>query len=120
MKTIDLKPFKSSATTVFTGRPQGQQVREKLNLESIDKSNEAVEIIIPEDTTSFNPSFFLGLLFGSIKNLGPQKFKDKYHLKISTQDSELYHVIDKNVQDGLRNAINTINSKTGLNSMFNF
>lgn len=113
---LELSPYKKPTTTVFTGRPQGYEVREKLKLESIDKSADTVEIIIPEDTTSFNPSFFLGLLFDSIKKLGMEKFREKYRLVISTQDEELHRIIDSNLQDGFRNAANSLNKRTGLNS----
>jgi hypothetical protein len=115
---IELAPYKNPTTTVYTGRPQGIEVREKLKLEAIDKSSDKVEILIPEDTTSFNPSFFLGLLYGSIQKLGIEKFKEKYNLIITTPDKELYKVIDSNLQDGFRNALNSLNKRTGLNSTF--
>lgn len=115
---IDLQPYKNTSTSVYTGRPQGVQVREKLKLSTLDSNDEHVELIIPEDTTSFNPSFFLGLLFGSIQKLGLDKFKQKYQITIATKDPDLYNVIDSNIKDGFRNAYNSLNNKTGLNSRF--
>jgi len=115
---IDLATYKKNSTTVYTGRPQGVDVRKELKLDTIDKQPDVVEIVIPPDTTSFNPSFFLGLLYESIQKLGIEKFKNKYHLIISTKDEELYKAIDSNVQDGFRNALNSLNKRTGLNSTF--
>ena len=111
---INLQPFKNSTSSVFTGRPQGEQAREKLNLSSIDNNEENVDIIIPADTTSFNPSFFLGLLFHSIQKLGIEKFKEKYNFIISTDDPNLHDVIENNINDGYRNAINSLKNKNGL------
>ena len=74
---VNLGKYKSHSTTVFTGRPQGKQVRDELGLDKIDKSKEIVTFIIPEDTSSINPSFFLGLLFESYKFL-KDKFLEKY------------------------------------------
>jgi hypothetical protein len=113
-----LKPFKNTTTTVYTGRPQGIDVRQKLNLEACDRNNETIELVIPEDTTSFTPSFFLGLLYGSIQKLGMEKFKEKYRLIIATDDNELRKVLDTDIQDGFRNALNSLQKRTGLNSTF--
>lgn len=115
---IDLQPYKNTSSSVFTGRPQGIQVREKLKLSDLDTTDEQVDIIIPEGTTSFNPSFFLGLLYGSIQRLGLDKFREKYHIVISTEDEDLHSVLDGNIKDGFRNALNSLNKKTGLNTGF--
>ena len=66
----------------FAGREEGKMVREKLALTLKDYDEYRYEIIIPEDTTSFEPSFYLGLLFGSVKKLGWDKFAQKYRLYI--------------------------------------
>ena len=78
---VNLGKYKSHSTTVFTGRPQGKQVRDELGLDKIDKSKEIVTFIIPEDTSSINPSFFLGLLFESYKFL-KDKFLEKYKFEL--------------------------------------
>lgn len=111
----NLREFRGNQSTLFTGRPQGTQAREKLKLDELDKdSNLKVVFEIPEDTTSFNPSFFLGMLFPSIKSLGVEKFKNKYSFEIKTLNINTKKVILENIEDGMRNALNVLNNKTGL------
>lgn len=46
MKTIKLtKAHRGPSSTMFTGRLQGYQVREELNLNQLDKDNEEYEIL---------------------------------------------------------------------------
>nr|DAS87786.1 MAG TPA: protein of unknown function DUF4325 [Caudoviricetes sp.]DAY16232.1 MAG TPA: protein of unknown function DUF4325 [Caudoviricetes sp.] len=108
-KNIDLKNYKNSNSTVFTGRPQGKDVREKLKLNELDKDDGVVNIIIPKGTTSFNPSFYLGLLYDSFKNLG-EDFDNKYKFVIEDDDQEIRRVIEANLEDGKRNAFNSLNN----------
>lgn len=105
---INLGQYKSPSTSVFTGRPQGEQVRIKLKLDQLDKSNEIVTFLIPADTTSINPSFFLGLLFKSYKTL-KNEFAKKYIFQFDTNNPETKKVLQKNIEDGLRNAENSVN-----------
>lgn len=114
-KIIDLTKFRGNKSSLFTGRPQGLEAREVLKLDELDK-NKDLEIIfeIPEGTTSFNPSFYLGLLYPSFKVLGIDGFSSKYTFEIKTIDEGTKKVILENLEDGLRNAINELNKKTGL------
>jgi len=114
MRELNLRQYRPVSSFSFSGRPQGEKVREKLKLSEIDRTNEEVELIIPSDTTSFNPSFFLGLLYESIQKLGFDKFNNKYKIKIETEDPERREFISNNIADGFRNASNSINKKTGL------
>lgn len=66
----------------FIGRTEGEKVREELALNPKDYDEYRYEIIMPEDTMSFEPSFYLGLLFGSVKKLGWDKFAQKYRLNL--------------------------------------
>ena len=109
-KEINLRDYKNINTTVFTGRPQGRGVRDKLKLDDLDKdSNIKVDIIIPKGTTSFNPSFYLGLLYDSFKYL-KEKFDEKYNFVIEDTDDEIKRVILANLEDGKRNAFNSLNN----------
>lgn len=63
--------------TSFIGRKVGQMAREELSLNQKDYDEYRYEIIMPEDTASFEPSFYLGLLFDSVKKLGWDKFAQK-------------------------------------------
>ena len=123
MKTIniDLSNYKSSKSSIFTGRPQGEDVRKKLNLDKYDNSNDCVVFEIPDNTISFNPSFYLGLLFDSYKKLKLDEFEKKYSFKIKSNNEDILRVLNKDLADGKRNAINSLEvPNSGLGSFFNF
>lgn len=83
-------------STSFSGRREGREVRKKHNLDEKDKDDNSYIVLMPQDTTSFNPSFFLGLFYQSIKKLGIEKFQKKY---VFSYD---------NLYESLRNVIKTI------------
>jgi hypothetical protein len=109
-QSIDLYEFRGQKSTTFTGRPQGEQAREKLKLDALDKDGSVREIHlrIPAGTTSFNPSFYLGLLFKSIERLGVEQFQHRYKLDVADENPELQRILRNNINDGFRNALNTI------------
>lgn len=114
MREIDLRNYRPVNSFSYSGRPQGESVRKTLNLNQLDVENEEITIKIPPDTTSFNPSFFLGLLYDSIEKLGMDNFRSKYHLEMETQNPLLRAALNKNIEDGYRNASNSLNDKSGL------
>lgn len=71
-----------SQNTTFVGREEGQRVREELALNQKDYDEYRYEIIMPEGTTSPEPSFYLGLLFDSVKKLGWDKYAQKYRFNL--------------------------------------
>lgn len=73
-----------STNTSFEGRNEGQKVREDLALDQKDYDEYRYEIIMPEDTTSFESSFYLGLLFDSVKKLGWDKYAQKYRFNLDS------------------------------------
>jgi hypothetical protein len=116
---IDLSNYKSGKATIFTGRPQGEAVREKLKLD--EKDNELKSVVIfalPIDTTSFNPSFYLGLLFKSYQTLGIEGFESKYSFDFVTDDEATKKVLISNLEDGKRYAINSLNPVSSFKSLF--
>jgi hypothetical protein len=115
-RKIDLVKYRGDNSTLFTGRPQGNQVREELNLDREDLLPDPVIFIIPGGTTSFNPSFFLGLLFKSIEKLGKDGFEKKYTIDYSAVDTEYQEIISDDIADGMRHAYNSINNDTGFSS----
>ncbi len=117
-KKIDLAKYRGDNSTLFTGRPQGNQVRKELQLDEEDILSDHVIFLIPKGTTSFNPSFFLGLLFKSIETLGKEGFEKKYTLDYSSVDEEYHEIIRDDIADGMRHAINSINNDTGFSSFF--
>lgn len=109
---IELKNYRPHNSTSFSGRPQGVAARKEMKISELDKQDDSdVELIIPADTTSFNPSFFLGLLYESIKKLGLEGFKKKYHWIIETENEDRKRALMKNIEDGYRSALNSMNDK---------
>jgi restriction endonuclease Mrr len=63
---------------VFTGRDRGKSVREKSKLDRIEQNNDSIEIIIPDNIYSINPSFFEELFVNVVKKLGKEEFMNKF------------------------------------------
>ena len=118
-KKINLLKYRGNESSLFTGRPQGEAARADLNLNKNDKEKKTIAFIIPKETTSFNPSFYLGLLFESIKYFGFEEFEKYYTFEIADEDPEIRKVLQTNLDDGKRNALNTIMGKTGLGRFIN-
>ncbi|WP_432712709.1 hypothetical protein [Pedobacter sp.] len=114
MAKFNLKEYRPPNSFAFIGRTQGELARKNLNLDSLDKTKESIELIVPKDTTSFNPSFFLGLLYNSISKLGVSDFRKKYSFVYETESASLKDILRKNIEDGIRNATNSLNNKSGL------
>lgn len=111
-KAIDLTKYRGHRSTVFTGRPQGEDARRELQLNDLDRGDQPVRIIIPTGTTSFNSSFYLGLLYDSIKHLGEDGFKQKYILEVKDPNHDTQRSIRRNLEDGLRQALNAMRGKS--------
>lgn len=114
---IDLTPFRGILSTSFTGRVQGQDVRKKLKLEKIERNYLSIQIKIPQGTTSFNPSFFLGLFYKSIKSLGSiDEFNKKYQFTFDENEDEiLKKIIRQNITEALNYAKSSlIDSEKGF------
>jgi len=118
-KRIDLLKFRGNDSSLFTGRTQGEAARKELKLDSNDKIGQEIIFIIPDGTSSFNPSFYLGLLYDSIKYLGFDEFEKLYTFEIADDDPAIKKVLRTNLNDGKRNALNTILGKTSLSRFFN-
>lgn len=116
MKKIELiKEHRGGVnSTSFTGRNEGALVRSKLGLTSLDKDNENYVVVMPNDTTSFNPSFYLGLFYKSINFLKWQKFSEKYVFDLSNFSEDLRNIIQRNLEECERKAKNELNGLTGL------
>jgi hypothetical protein len=116
---IDLSSYKSDKSTVFTGRLQGEITRKKLKLDVIDANEKTVVIfLLPDDTTSFNPSFYLGMLFKTYQTLGIDKVDFKYRFEFVTKDETIRKVLIDNLEDGKRYAINSLNSMSSFKSLY--
>lgn len=97
-KIFKLQSFIDENSKVFTGRDEGEKVRLELKLEDYDYTDTIIEVIIPKGVISFNPSFFLGMFGPTIKNLGEEKFRQKY--KFNCNECVL-----EDIEDGIRKAV---------------
>lgn len=116
MKTINIdKSFRGgSKSTTFSGRKEGQEARKRMQLDELDNNNEPIVITIPEDTTSFNPSFFLGLFYPSVEKLkSVDAFKKKYILSLENLPEELKRYIQEDYDDCYNRCENELNNRTG-------
>jgi hypothetical protein len=120
VEEIILTPIQRGiSSTTFTGRPQGMQLRGTLNLDTLDLDNNKYIVRVPEGTTSFNPSFYLGLFFPSYKKLkGIEGFKAKYEIIFNEEDIILKTLLEILLKDCEREAQNEYYGKTGLDSIF--
>lgn len=86
MKTVEniinLEDFRAKEgnriSKVFTGRDRGKYVREKSHIDEIEKKYESINIIIPENIYSINPSFFEEFLVNVVRKLGKEAFLKKF------------------------------------------
>jgi hypothetical protein len=107
-KRISLLKYRGDHSSLYTGRPQGLETRKELELDKNDNAKNQVTFIIPKGTTSFNPSFFLGLLFDSIRNLGIEDFDKYYNFEIEETEPSIIKVLKENLEDAKRNAKNAL------------
>ncbi len=102
-------------STSFSGRSEGREVRKVHKLDEKDKDDCVYDVYIPHNTTSINPSFFLGLFYSSVKKLGMEKFKKKYVFCYDELQENLRNVIRNNIEKCFVRAQNELNGITGLN-----
>lgn len=81
--TINLEDFRVVAkdgtiAKVFTGRDRGEDVRKASKIDEIERKYDTVNIIIPDNIYSINPSFFEELFVNVVLKLGKEKFRDKF------------------------------------------
>lgn len=118
MKTIELtKSHRGGGkSTTFSGRPEGKKVRQVLNIDKCDSDNEVYKVVVPEDTTTFNTSFFLGLFFESIEKLkNIDTFKKKYIIDFDNiEDEEVREILLEDIEDAYVRANNELNGVSGL------
>lgn len=117
VRKIDMLKYRGgSKSTLYTGRPQGKDVRKELDLNAEDDQERKVIFVIPKDTTSFNPSFYLGLLYDSINKLTKERFQEKYSFDYSAVSEDYKEIIKNDLENGMRHAMNSIKKDTGFSS----
>lgn len=70
---------------ILYGVDQGKEVRELLELDTLDLSVGIVHVLVSQSTLSLTPSFFLGCFKESIKTLGETQFREKYKFYIESE-----------------------------------
>lgn len=77
-QTIDLQNFRTKGSKVFTGRDRGEQDRKASGIDDLVKDSGKIELIIPEDIYSINPSYLEEFLVNVVQKLGKSGFSDKF------------------------------------------
>lgn len=102
-QTINLETFRvregDKIAKVFTGRDRGAYVREKSKIDQIERQSDMIDIIIPKDVYSINPSFLEEFLVNVVKKLGKDGFLQKF--KFSSEG-------DYDIQEPLMEALDRI------------
>jgi hypothetical protein len=107
-RIIDLARYCDTGSLVISGRPKGELLRDKLQLDQEDERPDAVEVIIPTHIISLNSSFFLGLFAPSVQKLGIEKFDAKYKFQANAE-------IREDIEEGKREALEESNPLPVLN-----
>lgn len=76
--TIKLENFRAVGAKVFTGRDNGAQVRIDSKIDEIEKTNDKVYFVIPDNIYSINPSFFEELFENVVIKLDKAGFFNKF------------------------------------------
>lgn len=76
--TINLQDYRTLGSRVFTGRDRGLEVKKASKINDLESQFEEIEIIIPEDIGSINPSFLEEFLFDVVRKLKEEAFFKKF------------------------------------------
>ncbi|WP_446811560.1 STAS-like domain-containing protein [Methylomonas sp. 2BW1-5-20] len=75
---INLEDYRAKDSKVFTGRDRGKAVREASKIDEMEKVFSEINIIIPDNIYSINPSFFEELFLNVVTSLGKDNFLKKF------------------------------------------
>ena len=99
IRFINIRDFYHAGTKVLSGRVEGMNVRERLELDEFDKSCNILYIKIPDYFYYMTLAFFLGLFGDSIRTLGKEQFKSKYKINCNN------YYINEQIQEGINYAM---------------
>lgn len=102
-KIIDLENHRTKGSKVFTGRERGISVRQNTRIDELIKECEQLEIIIPTDVMSINPSFLEEFLTNVVKSLGREEFHKKVKFVSSSKRYDIALDLEEAVERILRN-----------------
>lgn len=97
--TIDLENYRTPGAKIFTGRDRGEEVRESCKIDDYADVYDIIEIVIPDNLFSINPSFFEELFVNVVSKYKEDGFYQKF--KFTNKGSYPY-------EKPLREAINRI------------
>jgi hypothetical protein len=100
---IDLENFRTSGSKVFTGRERGIKIREESNIDSLINNSDIVEISIPTDIMSINPSFLEEFLINVVSKLGKEMFYRKVKFTTNSKRYSITEDLEEAVDRILRN-----------------
>jgi hypothetical protein len=75
---ILLEDFRTATSKVFTGRDRGLSVRIDSKINELETNFEFIEILIPPDVRSINPSFLEEFLDNVVIKLKPREFNRRF------------------------------------------
>lgn len=96
---IYLKDYRTPNSKVFTGRDRGVIVRENSRIDILESQCEKLNIIVPDDIRSINPSFLEEFLHNIVIKLGENNFSKKIEFVTSGK---------YNIQSDLDEAVESI------------
>ncbi|MGZ9677347.1 DUF4325 domain-containing protein [Flavobacterium sp. GNP001] len=77
--TIDLELYRTKGAKIFTGRDRGREVRIACKIDLVAEKNDKINIVIPADLFSINPSFFEELFINVVKKYKEDKFYEIFN-----------------------------------------
>lgn len=105
---IDLEKYRTKGSKVFTGRERGQNIRFESNIDKLVEQYEIVEISIPENVMSVNPSFLEEFLYNVVKKFGNLEFYKKIKF---ISESKRYN-IENDLNEAVERILRTSNALT--------
>ena len=77
---IDLQNFRTQGSKVFTGRDRGEQDRIASKIDQFAAKKDKIDLIIPEDIYSINPSYLEEFLVNVVQVLKKDGFFKKFNI----------------------------------------
>jgi hypothetical protein len=98
---IDLNEARTPPDSgLLSGRDSGLATRKRFQVSKMDRAPGVVTVIIPDEVFSMNTSFFLGLFGDSVRELGEEGFRAKYHFVC---DEEIHcPTIERGIEKALK------------------
>lgn len=96
--TINLSSYRTPGSKVFTGRDRGQQDRLASNIDDLIEKHVKIQIVIPEDIYSINPSYLEEFLVNVVTHLGRDGFFKKFDIENNGPykiDRDLKEAVDR-------------------------